>query len=263
MKAGISKVAVPAVETSIRILRYLSLVDSARAYQVADDLGISRSSCHCILKELSAGGLLGFDPKAKVYFLGTALIPLGTLAAQRDWYIRLARPFLREWVESTQLTIFLARLLPDGEFIVVDTMNSSQVIKVTVSVGQTFPVTVPAMGAAQLAFMPESDARRMIASGGRQAADREAAVDIDAFLAELPRTRKRGWGRSVTQYYRNANAVAAPVLIDGHVAFVVCSLGSVQDLPAQDLDRFGLGVKEVADRIAEEIRRSVTHGVAV
>jgi len=257
------KAAVPALGAAIRILRHLSLVDSARAYQIADELAISRSSCHGILKTLVEGGLLGFDRKTKAYFLGTALIPLGTLAAERDWYVRVARPFLREWVETTRLTIFVARLLPDREFVVIDMMNSSQIIKVTVSVGQTFPVTSPAMGGAQLAFMPQGDAQRMIRSSGSEPLDRETAADIEAFLAELPRIRKRGWAASMRQYYRNANAVAAPVLVDGQVLFVLCSLGSVQDLPIRELDRLGPEIKRVADRISQEIRRAIVHGIAV
>ncbi|TAM57573.1 IclR family transcriptional regulator [bacterium] len=258
-----TKQAVPAVGAAIRILRHLSLVESARAYQIADELAISRSSCHGILKALVEGGILGFNLRTKAYVLGTALIPLGALAAERDWYIRLARPYLREWVDTTQLTIFVARLLPDREFIVVDAMNSSHIIKVTVSVGQTFPVTSPAMGGAQLAFMPEADAQRIIRSSGRRPPDRETIADNDTFLEELPKIRTRGWAVSRTQYYRNANAVAAPVLVDGQVTFVICSLGSTQDLPAEGIDRFGVAIKMVADRIADEIRHAIAHGVAV
>lgn len=245
---------VPAVRSAIRIVEYVSLEGSSRGAVVAEALGLNRSTCHGILKTLVNGGFLDFDDATKEYRLGPVLVALGARAWEEADYVRIVRPCLLKWVANRRPTIFLARLLPTGEFIVLDKADSPGVLKVTVGVGERFPPTAPAMSKAYLAFLPETDARLALEAFSHERFTSETITDVDAFLAELADVRARGWSVSRAEYYRATNAVAAPVFDPHrHVAFVLCSLAADGVLPLDELPEHGDALRALADEIGEAL----------
>lgn len=226
---------------------------------IADTLGLNRSSCHGILKTLVAGGLLEFEGREKTYALGPVLVALGARAWDTSDYIRVARPLLEGWVSKTRFTIFLARLLPDNEFIVVDRVESTHNIKVTVSIGQRFPLIAAALGKAHLACLPEEQARAMLEAVELLPFTSHSITAIDAYMAELRHTRDRGWSESDREYYRGATAVAAPVLSpSGEVALLVCSVAADTDMTKKTVDSYGSAIKRLAEELAVRLFASAS-----
>jgi IclR family transcriptional regulator, KDG regulon repressor len=240
-------------------MKYLFEHPNTRAHVIADALDLNRSTCHGILKTLVAGGLLEFDARDKTYALGPVLVALGARAWDTSDYIRVARPLLDGWVSKTGFTIFLARLLPDKEFIVVDRVESTHNIKVTVSIGQRFPLVAAALGKAHLAWLPEEQARETLEAAELVAFTSHSITSIDAYMAELRHTRDRGWSESDREYYRSAMAVAAPVLSPGNeVALVVCSVAADTDMNKETVDTYGVAIKRVADELASRLFASAS-----
>jgi DNA-binding IclR family transcriptional regulator len=250
---------VPAVQGAIGVMKYLFEHPNARAHVIADTLGLNRSTCHGILKTLVSGGLLEFDRQDKTYALGPVLVALGARAWDTSDYIRVARPLLEGWVSKTRFTIFLARLLPDNEFIVVDRVESTHNIKVTVSIGQRFPLVAAALGKAHLAWLPEEQARGMLEAAELLPFTSHSITSLDAYMAELSQTRDRGWSQSDREYYRSATAVAAPVVSpSGEVALVVCSIAADTDMTKESVDSYGVAIKRVADELAARLFASAS-----
>jgi len=248
----------PAVDAAVRILDYVGRRGTARGREFALALGLNASTAHNVAKALVRGGLLDYDTETKLYCLGPVLYALGVRAwdAGAD-VITAARPLLREWVASTRFVVFLARLLPVGEIIVVEKEESSQRIKVTVDVGERFPLSAAALGKAFLAWMEPGEREARLKKLSLRAYTEKSIADLADFRKELERARSLGWSESHAEYYSSSNAVAAPIFDrSGRVSYVVCSLAATSDMREEDLPRYGRAIADLATRIGEAAGQS-------
>lgn len=245
---------VPAVNAAVRILWYLFEQRRSRAYHIANALGLNRSSCHGILKTLVTGGLLEFDPDSKSYSLGPVLLALGTEALQASRYIEVARPLLERWVADTQFTVGLARVLPDRDFLIVDRVEGTRNIRVTVSIGERFPLAAAALGKAYLAWLPAAEATALLTGLKLPPFTTNSITSQGQYVAELEKVRGQGWSSSVHEYYGGTNAVAAPVFgLHGEVVLVVCSLAADTDMTTTSLPAYGTAIRRLADQLSHRL----------
>lgn len=248
---------VPAVRNTVNILRYLFQHSNSRAHVIAAALKINRSTCHGILKTLVAGGFLVFDEVTKTYKFGPVIIAIGARAREAPNYVLVARPLLERWVAATSFTIFIALPLPDKQFLVVDRVESTRDIKVTVSIGERFPLAAAALGKAYLAWLAPHEARGLIGQAELPAFTRNSITGLEDFMAELEETRRQGWSVSRREYYGGSNAVAAPVFgSGGEVVMVMCSLAADSDMTTDRLDYFGGSIKRFADQLSTKLLSS-------
>jgi DNA-binding IclR family transcriptional regulator len=260
---------VPAVESAVHILGFVDDHPNSTGAQVYRALDLNPSTCHGVLKTLSAHGYLDFDPANKTYRLGPALWVLGRRAWSGSNATEHLQPFLRQWSGANSFTIFLARYLAGPqEFVVVDKVESSQLIKVTVDLGERFPLGAAALGKAYLAWCPPELSDGFLSSGSLPAFTEGSITSVAAFRDELVRARERGWAESRAEYYSHTNAVSAAVVDPrGEVAWVVCGLGATSEMPESTLDEHGASIARVAGEITaylngRELAASAQIGIA-
>ncbi|HVA37262.1 MAG TPA: IclR family transcriptional regulator [Candidatus Dormibacteraeota bacterium] len=248
----------PAVDAAVRVLDYVAQHGTARGREIALALGLNPSTGHNIAKALVQRGMLDFDAETKLYAPGPVLYALGVRVVEAgNGVVAAARPLLREWVASTRFVVFLARMLPSGEIIVVEKEESSQRIKVTVDVGERFPISAAALGKAFLAWMDPGERDLRLNQLSLPSYTYRSIVSMAEFRKELERVRACGWSESHAEYYSSSNAVAAPILDRaGRLSHVVCSLAATIDMRDEDLPRYGRALAELAARVDETAGRS-------
>jgi len=251
---GVAKRLVPAVLGAMHVLDHVVAVGSAKGSEVQAAVGLNASTCHGILKTLVHGGYLDYDPVAKQYSLGAVLVAHGATAKATDFLTRATRPFLRRWVHETLFTAFVGRWLPDHTIVIVDKIESTRDIKMTVEIGQRFPATAAALSKAFIAFMDPREQAEVIAQLSFPAYTENSVRDAATWKAELERVRRLGWSESHAEYYSSTNAVAAPVRNpSGEVLFVVGSLAAVTDLPRERLGEYGVKIRDLASEIEQAL----------
>jgi IclR family acetate operon transcriptional repressor len=113
---------------------------------------------------------------------------------------RRARPFLEALRASTGETAYLT--MPDGEnFIVIDALESPQVLRMVPPIGLVVPVRGSATARAVLPYMSPADQRRLL-----------SCEPDDALLAEFEATRRRGFAVNDGDIVAGAIAVASAIL---------------------------------------------------
>jgi DNA-binding IclR family transcriptional regulator len=244
---------VPAVVTAMRILDYLASHDGASGTAVRQALELNASTCHNTLKTLARGGYLSFDEASKQYRLGPSLVAAGVKAYSEESLLATARPALRKWVQDTSFTAFVAKPLPDWSSVIVDKIESTRRIKVTVEVGQRFPADAAVIGKIFLAHLDVDELDIVRVELGRYTEN--TIHDIHAWRDELARVRELGWSESRGEYYGGGNAVAAPIFDPlGKVVAVVGSLAASSDLADSQLADFGRSIKATAATISDRLR---------
>lgn len=243
--------SVPAVESAIRLLNYLKANNNSQKSlaEACDALGIPRSSGFAIMKTMEKHGFVKFDRESKRYGLGWALVELGARASEQMSYVEVVRPYLRTLGHSTGLTCVLTQRVAD-QLVIVDKVESSNDIRVTATVGQSYPLSAGALGKALMAYLNEQEIHSYVARKGLVAFTPHSITDVDAFMEELARVRRLGYAKSLEEYVQGVNVVASPVFgASNDLILAVAALGLTAALPADRIEEFGLKIVEVARQV--------------
>ncbi|MFJ3770637.1 IclR family transcriptional regulator [Streptomyces sp. NPDC090075] len=149
------------VKSAARTVELLELLADrgdrpARLQELADALGVPRSSMYALLQTLIARGWVRTDTTGSLYGIGIRTLLTGTSYLDSDPRVRLVRPYLDEASDALGETIHLARL--DGRNVAYLATRESHAYLRTISrVGRRFPAHAGALGKALLAERPDTD----------------------------------------------------------------------------------------------------------
>jgi DNA-binding IclR family transcriptional regulator len=245
---------VPAIDAAARVLAHLAAGEGAGVSDIGRACRLSKSSAHAIVKALEAARFLVALGDTKRYVLGAGLVELGEAAARQRTAVLVARPHLERVACRLRLACFLVVPYTASEFLLVEKAESSRAIKVTVSVGERFPLTAGSLGKAYLAWQPGEVVRGALRAApltGRAAQILRSRV---AYLAELAAVRRQGFAESYEEYYAGNNALAAPVFDhNGRVVLLLLTVGFTAAMPATRMKRYGRLLRAAAERVTQAL----------
>lgn len=245
---------VPAVESAVRILNYLSRYKhrESNLSELSKDLGINKSTCYRILKELGNYRLVSFDEKSKKYSLGSYLVVLGARAAEFTNHLELAKPHLKWLCEQTEQTSVLLESIPNKRLMYVAKEEPNSPVRVTVNVGQQFPLTSASFGKCFMAFKSEAEIEEIIGNNGFKQFTSKTITNVKQFKLQLQQVRENGYAVSFEEHTRGVFGVAAPVFdLNGRVNLVIACIGLTMQLGEDSIRFYGEQVKQAAGKITK------------
>lgn len=233
----------PAVEHTVRLLNHLSQHAGSNGCpltELCEGAGVPLSSGLNILRTLEANDYVRFEPDSKRYSLGWTLVAgIGLRASRGMGFPEILHTYLVRLEQQTQLTTLLNQLVGEN-VLVVDKVEGSRDVRASASIGHLSPASAGAPGKAMLAYQEEERILDYVGRVGLPAYTELAITDAQAFLEELTSVRKAGYARSLEEYVRGVNAVAAPVFdAAGRANLAVGVLGLTSFLPAERMEEFG------------------------
>jgi DNA-binding IclR family transcriptional regulator len=229
------------VVNATRILLMLRQADHLSVAQVAEELGVARSTAHRLMTTLQSQGLLHQAAARQAYTPGPALVELGASVIGAVGLQQRVRPVLDRLSEQVGETSHLLVLLGD-EVLFVDGVEGRYAIRAANRVGARELAHTSAAGKVLLAGLSTEELRRRYPktrlSGGTDQALKTRA-DLEA---ELQVTRARGYGLNVSESEDDLCAVS--VALDGGAGAVSVSG------PAS---RMSKNIEDVAQRIREAL----------
>jgi IclR family KDG regulon transcriptional repressor len=239
---------VPALETTIRIIEYLSRYNHSTSSlaDICKSLEINKSTCHRILKVLENHNYVFYNDEKKLYSLGSYLVVLGARATEFIDYLELCKHHLKELCEETQQTVVLLEPIASNRLMYVAKEEPDLPVRVTVSIGQRFPLTSASFGKCYLAFMDESKAEEIIHSSGFKQFTSKTITNIEEFKKELENVRVKGYAESYEEHTSGVCGVAAPIFgLHGEVKLVVSCL-FLSSEPGIDASFYGKKILELS-----------------
>lgn len=167
-----------------------SMPSGAGTSAVADATGLARPTVHRILTSLAADGFV--DRGETRWFLGPELYLMGAMAAERYDITDLARDSLRALAAETGESAFLSARRGDESVCLLREEGSFPIRSFVLYEGIRFPLGVASAGLAMLAFLPEEQAERYLASADLVPRWGEAH-SADAVRRRVGETRARGY----------------------------------------------------------------------
>jgi IclR family transcriptional regulator, acetate operon repressor len=245
---------VPAIDAAARVLAYLAEGEGAGVSDIGRACHLSKSSAHAIVKALEAARLLVPLGNTKRYVLGAGLVELGEAAGRQRTALLLARPHLEQVARRLGLACFLVVPYTASEFLLVEKAESSQAIKVTVSVGERFALTAGSLGKAYLAWQPGDVVREALRTTPMTGRAGQVVRARASYLAELATVRRQGFAESYEEYCAGNNALAAPVFDhNGRVVLLLLTVGFAAAMPAGRMKRYGRLLRAAADRVTRAL----------
>ncbi|MCH6264243.1 MULTISPECIES: IclR family transcriptional regulator [Neobacillus] len=207
---------VPALDSSIKILELLAKQEfhSATLTEIANALSINFSTCLRILRTLEEKNYVVLESSSKTYSLGPPLIALGNRAKEINNYIEVASMYLKDLVK-TGLTFVLVKRLRETHLMYVAKEEPPLKVRLTVSTGDSFPITAGALGKCFFAFLPEKDSNdvvtKLLIDHQLPQYTSNSITAIEDLKKQVPKIREEGIAESHEEYSLGISAYACPI----------------------------------------------------
>jgi DNA-binding IclR family transcriptional regulator len=200
--------AVGSVVNAIAILRHLAVSEPQGVNAIARSIAISPSTCFNILKTLVDEDFVEFDPRKKIYRLGSSPSRIFSTTPRMIEWTGWLREKLEGLASDCSLTSGLWELR-SNRVVLIEVAETPHETRIHLSLGQRLPSHIGAMGRCimareQLSF--EEIKKRITALTW------QSAPTAETYIRELQAVKKRGWAIDEGNYIRGVTTLAAPIL---------------------------------------------------
>lgn len=258
MKAGhrpTPDYSLQSLERGIDILYHLAEHPSLSVEELSRMLRCPKSTTYRALGILRRKQLVDRDPATARYRLG-----LGLLRVERAVLANLpvrtaAVPQIRDLAARSGETVVL--ILRRGDFgVTVESIESSEPVRVAPSPGESVPLHCGAPMKAILAFAPEADVRQYLHRKLERYTSK-TICDPRRLHRHLTEIRARGYAESREEVYVGAVGVAAPILgLDGHAIASLAISGPIQRMTPQRVTGLAQILMDAAKDVSRRLQLS-------
>jgi IclR family pca regulon transcriptional regulator len=224
---------------------------------IADDLGMSRSTTHRYVITLVALGYLEQGASRK-YRLGLKVTDLGMAALNSTGLREHAHEYLEELRQRTSYTTNLA-VLDGAEILYVDRVRSfrrgQSKIDLGLAPGSRLPAYCTAMGKLLLAYLPEEEQRELITEMKLTKQGPNTITSKKALLSELDEIQSEGFAVNDEELAPELHSIAAPVRNEAREVVAAVNLAAHTSMISLSelVDALSPHLVSTADRISARL----------
>lgn len=246
--------SIRAVERALDVLLcFTSQTPELTMSQIAERIGINKSTVHRLLSTLEGKRFVERDPFTGAYRPGLRLLQLASLAMEHNNLRRLAAPYLQDLCNRYRENVNLA-VLDGADVVYVDVVEGSQRVKLAAVPGQRLPAFCTASGKAILAFLSEDLVKRVL-ERGMPSYTPTTPTSPESFFDEMIQIRERGFAISDGQFEGGINAIAVPICNQPIASISVA--GPAYRLTRERMFEIGPDLLSTAKNIAIEVERGM------
>ncbi|WP_053958978.1 IclR family transcriptional regulator [Sulfobacillus thermosulfidooxidans] len=247
------QVRVQSVERAFRLLEKLVLHNEMSLGQLADAVGMHKSTVYRLLHTLMELGYVEQDGEQGSYRVGIRMVEMGGIAT-RSWPLhRAAEPVMDQLAEFLGEAVNLA--VEDGmNMVYIATVDAYNLLRMQLNIGRRAPIHCTAVGKALLAYRPELVQRMKGAHPQLTSYTAHTITDWAALEDELVMVRQLGFAVDDEEQEVGARCVAAPIVDSRN--HIVASIGI--SAPAARLSRerameVGPEIVKAAQQVSERL----------
>ncbi|MGH3164495.1 MAG: IclR family transcriptional regulator [Trebonia sp.] len=241
---------VPAVSAAVRILERLAQAwpEAVTPGTLVSELRLNRSTCYNIVGTLQQAGWVSSREGRPGWTLGPRLLTI--TGVPDNVRLDVAQEEIEALSAELKFVVFLTVRQPGAGHYVLAVAERSSGVRITVSVGDTFPFSAPALMQASLAWSEQAEADRMLDTEPIIAFTGKTITGRDDLHEAFGKVRTAGFAESIQQYNMAQSGVAAPVFdARGAIRYVVCSLAFSSELDETNVAAVGGAIRRCAEAI--------------
>ena len=219
------------------------------AEEISKFIRVPKSSVYRYLNTLVHESILEYDFSSKKYRLGFRILELASLVYDRLELRKIAAPFIKEFSEKTQETVYLTVLNRDRA-VCIEKIESNFALRLSVNRGESFPLHSCATSRILMAHLPEEQQESII-SGGLDKYTQNTMTDPAELREELAKIKKQGFAYSDQELDEGARAVSAPIFdCFGRVIAGLSIAGPVYRFTDEKREEYEHLVKQYAKQVS-------------
>jgi IclR family transcriptional regulator, acetate operon repressor len=251
------KYRLQSVERALDALEFFALAgpEGVTLTELADQLGISKSSAFALLQTLIARGFAADSGtrQNRRYRLGMALAKLGDAAEAQAPLVSVATPVLQSLTTETRLTTRL--VVPDGPYaVVIARVDAPGSVRFASHLGKREYPHCTSAGKVLLAALPPERAQALAMEAGMPARTSRTITDPAALLRDLELTAARGYAIDDEEDAEGVFCVGAAVHDrTGKCVAAISGTGLKLNRPTWRMDELGTAIRDAADEITRAL----------
>jgi len=242
------------VQSVARAASLLELIADAGATglgvtEMAQQLGVAKSTALSLARTLSAAGLLRTLDVGARYGLGLNLLRLGDLVGQQTSIGEIGMPALRDLSSATGMTSRLA-MNENGYPVFLERVDGGGSIRFHAPLGQREEPHCTAAGKAILAQMDNERVQELISEAGMKIHTPKTLRSIDELISDLESVRREGFAIDDEEEADGVFCAGAPFFDhQGRCVGALSVTGLKVDVPVREVQQLGHVVSQHAARI--------------
>jgi DNA-binding IclR family transcriptional regulator len=241
----------------LEVLEYLAESSAGATFpQLADGLGLPKSSLHALLATLMEQGWIYLHEPTRKYRIGLRLWQVAQSFSGLDSLAQLALKHLEAVRDEVNETVQLA-VLEGVDNVYVAKVESDHPLRLVSQVGTRLPAYATGLGKVLLAYLEPAEFRRRMAKVTIERFTTRTVSTIKALEEGLADIRMRGYGEDEGEYTPGVHCVAVPIFgPEGEiVAAMSCSIpmarfGGTDKERAVLLDSLSRHAKALTDELS-------------
>ncbi len=220
---------------------------------VADQVGLPKSTVARLLTSLEAVGAVAQDDAGGDYRIGPGLIDIVGASGDERGLVVAARPHLHGLVNQMAETAGVS-VRVDRTVYYLDQVEHESEVQVRSWIGEYCPMHLVPSGLVWLAHLPEDVIAQYVA-GGLEATTANSVTDAAALAVRLTQVRSAGYVWVYEEFAPGINSVAAPVFdADGEVVAALHVHGPAYRFPDPNRTHdIGLALIEAAANLSNHL----------
>ncbi|OMP65983.1 IclR family transcriptional regulator [Domibacillus epiphyticus] len=196
------------LENALLILKSFSINQPEMSVtNVADLLGVAKSTAHRLLSSLAAEGFVVKDHQTHLYSPGSSILALTTIINSQIHILNEAAPVLNMLVESTGENAHLA-ILEGLDIIYLQTIDGIYPSDDFIHIGRRHPAFCTSSGQAILAFSEEAANE---AAQNLYPYTKKTIISAEKFSQRLLQIREKGYTVCEMEFREQITGIGAPV----------------------------------------------------
>ncbi|WP_254838882.1 IclR family transcriptional regulator [Natronomonas marina] len=208
MDSKTSSKTVQSTVKSFEIVECLHELDGGRVSEIAERLGVARSTVHSHLATMKSLGYL--VQEGDIYYLSSRFIDLGRYVQGRKRVYELAGPQVESLAEQTGELVQFA-IAEHGRAVYIHRSAGDQAVATDADDSHRVFLHATAAGKCLLSFMPREDVESIIEETGLPQLTGSTTTDRASLFEELSRIRERGFAFNESERINGLRAVGVPV----------------------------------------------------
>lgn len=224
--------------------------------ELAEYLGINKSSTHRLLTTLESHGYVAQDPHTGKYQLGMRVFQVGAVVLGQTNLRAAARPHLERLAETTGEVVHLV-VENGGQCLYVDKVVGAQAIPTGSALGWRRPLYCTGVGKVLLAHLPEHRRDQVVHGNGLRPYTPNTITDPRVLVGELEEIKTTGVAHDREEMEVGLRCVAAPVVgADGRVVAAISVAGPTARFDADRLPHLTELVRAAAAAVSRDLARA-------
>jgi len=219
--------------------------------EIAELLGIHRSSVSRILRTLLTEGFVMKDDNSSKYRLGPTIFSLGQFFTETYDLYQIAVDTMKELSQFTGETTQLA-IVDNLDVLIIGSVESSHPLRFMTMNGDKTPLYISCLGRALIAFSEDSLLDKILLLE-RMPQTKNSIIEEKSFIKEIEKIKKRGYSTSIEAKYEGVNALAVPILnAKGKAIAAINVVGPSHRLRAEKFQTIANYLMKASEKISKE-----------